>query len=114
MDDPSRAPEARWYAHAQLLYTNWLNYYVYQTTPYDVSRVGVDDADENMMPHITAETAKHIDAKGAVARAGAPAGRILAENSDTYARPEREDDDGYDPWSDRREESPLFEEDPWN
>ena len=26
---------------------------------------------------------------------------------------EREDDDGYDPWSDRREDPPLFEPDPW-
>lgn len=26
----------RWRAHAHLLYTNWLNYYVYQNTPYDL------------------------------------------------------------------------------
>ena len=32
-DDPAQAPHATWRAHAQLLYTNWLNYYVYQTTP---------------------------------------------------------------------------------
>ena len=31
-----------------------------------------------------------------------------------FARPEREDDDGYDPWSDRRESTPLFERDPWD
>ena len=36
-DDPSRTPEVRWRAHANLLYTNWLNYFVYQTTPYDIS-----------------------------------------------------------------------------
>ena len=30
-----------------------------------------------------------------------------------YMRPENEDDDGYDPWSDRREDPPLFEPDPW-
>lgn len=35
-DDPEGIPEARWRSHAQLLYTNWLNYYVYQTTPYDL------------------------------------------------------------------------------
>lgn len=29
-------------------------------------------------------------------------------------RSENEDDDGYDPWSDRRPEEPLFEPDPWN
>lgn len=35
-DDPTRPPVVRWRSAAQLLYTNWLNYYVYQTTPYDV------------------------------------------------------------------------------
>ena len=39
-DDPAREPSATWFSHAQLLYTNWLNYYVYQTTPYDISRAG--------------------------------------------------------------------------
>ncbi len=38
--DPAREPLCSWRAQAQLLYTNWLNYYVYQTTPYDVTRVG--------------------------------------------------------------------------
>ena len=36
-DDPSRGPKVSWYSHAQLLYTNWLNYYVYQSTPYDLA-----------------------------------------------------------------------------
>lgn len=36
-DDESLPPMVSWYSHAQLLYTNWLNYYVYQTTPYDLS-----------------------------------------------------------------------------
>ena len=35
-DDPSAKPIVNWRSHAQLLYTNWLNYYVYQTTPYDL------------------------------------------------------------------------------
>ena len=35
-DDPQKAPVVRWRSAAQLLYTNWLNYYVYQTTPYDI------------------------------------------------------------------------------
>ena len=35
-DDPSRDPVVSWRAEGQLLYTNWLNYYVYQTTPYDL------------------------------------------------------------------------------
>ena len=38
-DDPSLAPIVTWRAHAQLLYTNWLNYYVYQTTPYNVDDI---------------------------------------------------------------------------
>lgn len=44
-DDPAREPRATWRAHAQLLYTNWLNYYVYQTTPYDLDRVGSESED---------------------------------------------------------------------
>lgn len=35
-DDPSRAPLVRWRAHSNLLFVNWLNYYVYQETPYDL------------------------------------------------------------------------------
>jgi homoserine O-succinyltransferase/O-acetyltransferase len=38
-DDPQNAPVVRWRSHASLLYGNWLNYYVYQRTPYDVSQV---------------------------------------------------------------------------
>jgi homoserine O-succinyltransferase len=33
-NDPEKTPRKTWRSHAQLLYTNWLNYYVYQTTPY--------------------------------------------------------------------------------
>lgn len=39
-DDDSREPEANWKSHAQLLYSNWLNYYVYQVTPYLVDDIG--------------------------------------------------------------------------
>lgn len=42
-DDPSREPVSSWRSHAQLLYTNWLNYYVYQTTPYDISQIGAEE-----------------------------------------------------------------------
>ena len=38
-DDPARVPVVRWRSAGQLLYTNWLNYYLYQTTPYDLSKV---------------------------------------------------------------------------
>lgn len=39
-DDPAAEPRNVWRSQAQLLYTNWLNYYVYQTTPYDLARAG--------------------------------------------------------------------------
>lgn len=39
-DDPSRKPSVTWRAHAQLMYSNWLNYYVYQSTPYDIRQIG--------------------------------------------------------------------------
>lgn len=35
-DDPTREPVVRWRSHANLLFTNWLNYFVYQATPYDI------------------------------------------------------------------------------
>ncbi len=38
-NDPSRDPIVQWRAEGQLLYTNWLNYYVYQTTPYDLNEL---------------------------------------------------------------------------
>ncbi len=39
-DDPGRAPVMNWRAHAHLLYANWLNYFVYQETPFDLNLVG--------------------------------------------------------------------------
>ena len=38
-DDPSLPPVVRWRSAAQLFYNNWLNYYVYQTTPYDITQI---------------------------------------------------------------------------
>lgn len=38
-NDPSREPVVRWRAHANLLFTNWLNYFVYQETPYDIKTI---------------------------------------------------------------------------
>ena len=35
-DDPTQKPISNWRASAQLIYTNWLDYYVYQATPYDI------------------------------------------------------------------------------
>ena len=44
-DDPTRRPIVRWRSAGQLLYSNWLNYYVYQSTPYDVS--AIDGSEEH-------------------------------------------------------------------
>ena len=38
-DDDTREPIISWRAHATLLFTNWLNYFVYQTTPYDLVKI---------------------------------------------------------------------------
>ena len=38
-DDPSFAPINKWRGHAHLLFSNWLNYYVYQMTPFDVNMI---------------------------------------------------------------------------
>lgn len=38
-DNPKKKPKVTWRSHANLLYSNWLNYYVYQITPYDISKV---------------------------------------------------------------------------
>ena len=48
-DDPTKDPIVTWRSHANLLYTNWLNYFVYQTTPYhldelkETERLPIDD-----------------------------------------------------------------------
>ena len=38
--DSTKEPIVRWRSHANLLYVNWLNYYVYQETPYDLNEIG--------------------------------------------------------------------------
>ncbi len=38
-DDPGKKPIVRWRSHANLLFTNWLNYFVYQETPYDIRKI---------------------------------------------------------------------------
>ena len=39
-DDDTCDPIVRWRGHANLLFSNWLNYFVYQTTPYDIMTIG--------------------------------------------------------------------------
>ena len=38
-DDATKEPVVSWRSHANLLYSNWLNYFVYQTTPYDIRKI---------------------------------------------------------------------------
>lgn len=38
-DNPKKPPIVRWRSHASLLFSNWLNYFVYQATPYDIERI---------------------------------------------------------------------------
>ena len=41
-DDPAAVPIVRWRGHANLLFANWLNYHVYQVTPYDVQKISAN------------------------------------------------------------------------
>ena len=43
-DDPTRVPQNRWRSHAHLLYGNWINE-IYETTPYEIDRIGVETTD---------------------------------------------------------------------
>ena len=42
-DDDTKPPVVKWRSCANLLYSNWLNYFVYQTTPYDIMTIGQDE-----------------------------------------------------------------------
>ncbi|MDH5738212.1 MAG: homoserine O-succinyltransferase, partial [Gammaproteobacteria bacterium] len=39
-DDPAKTPIVTWKSHGNLLFANWLNYYVYQLTPFDAAEIG--------------------------------------------------------------------------
>lgn len=149
-DDPAREPCATWRAHAQLLYTNWLNYYVYQTTPYDLDRVGSEEDEVGGSEPIGESTASENGTAGADFESttspqehhprytlhpvttppsdgrGTPGtgnshetgnrtgGSGRNTDTDPFVRAETEDDDGYDPYSDRSADpEPSFGEDPW-
>ena len=105
-DDPDQKPISVWRSQAQLLYTNWLNYYVYQTTPYDVEHAGTEDETERQAKQDGA-----TETPSAATKLAPETARAIASE---FARAENEDDDGYDPWSDRVERAPLFERDPWD
>jgi len=44
-DDDTKDPIVRWRGHANLLFSNWLNYFVYQTTPYDIMTIGQESTE---------------------------------------------------------------------
>ena len=44
-DDDTKEPIVRWRGHANLLFSNWLNYFVYQSTPYDIMSIGSADGE---------------------------------------------------------------------
>lgn len=41
-NDPAKGPLVTWRAHANLFYHNWINYYIYQRTPYDFNKIGTN------------------------------------------------------------------------
>ena len=41
-DDETKPPVCRWRSGANLLFSNWLNYYVYQETPYSITHIGAE------------------------------------------------------------------------
>ena len=47
-DDDTQEPIMRWRGHAHLLFSNWLNYFVYQTTPYDIMTIGQNEEETNV------------------------------------------------------------------
>jgi homoserine O-succinyltransferase len=47
-DDPSQQPIVTWKSHGNLLFANWLNYYVYQLTPFDIDAIGREVLDVPM------------------------------------------------------------------
>ena len=50
-DDPTQNPRVTWRSHAHLIYANWLNYFVYQSTPYDLKELEKQVADVRMESH---------------------------------------------------------------
>jgi homoserine O-succinyltransferase len=46
-DDPSQPPRVSWRSHANLLFANWLNYYVYQVTPYKIRQIPGNPTDND-------------------------------------------------------------------
>ncbi len=57
-DDPAQSPRHTWRSHAYLLYSNWLNYYVYQATPYDLNQIGPIEQTQHRQTQTTGQRIK--------------------------------------------------------
>ena len=51
-DDYRQKPVVRWRSHANLLYSNWLNYFVYQSTPYFITDITGKDEEKRRDPYV--------------------------------------------------------------
>lgn len=152
-DDITQEPATTWRSAAQLLYSNWLNYYVYQTTPYDIAEVGSkqrvyfdQDVEKADIPAPTRESSNST-LHNPTAEVSSPATKKVfyslipsttplpshasknkgfttdtsytspdnAQPQTPFLRSENEDDDGYDPYSDRpAPQEPFFQQNPWD
>ena len=63
---------------------------------------------------LPSQLARKQAARAAAERAGGSDAAEAPPPPDPFRRPANEDDDGYDPYSDRPADNPLFERDPWN
>jgi homoserine O-succinyltransferase/O-acetyltransferase len=54
-NDPAQLPPITWRAHANLLFSNWLNYYVYQETPFDLSELKKQSRMYQVLAHVPEE-----------------------------------------------------------
>jgi len=52
-DDPEKRPYLEWRSHCNLLYSNWLNFYVYQNTPYKWGQILDEERRDKAAKHLT-------------------------------------------------------------
>ncbi len=57
-DDDTKEPMVKWRSSANLLYSNWLNYFVYQSTPYDINRIHEETVDNFIHDNIHTKVSK--------------------------------------------------------
>ena len=57
-DDDTQEPIVKWRSSANLLYTNWLNYFVYQSTPYDINQIHDETVDAMINENVNIKVAK--------------------------------------------------------